>query len=150
MLGTWVCFAAGEKGTAVPNPTTVAIVGRPNVGKSALFNRLVGKRLAIVEDTPGVTRDRLYALAEWRGRTFTCVDTGGIEIDVDPLDAIASGTRLQAEIAARDADVIVFVVDAQEGMVPLDDEVASILRRTRRPVLAVANKAESPRALAAV
>ncbi len=131
-------------------PATVAIVGRPNVGKSALFNRLVGQRLAIVEDTPGVTRDRLYALAEWRGRTFTCVDTGGIEIDVDPLDAIASGTRLQAEIAARDADVIVFVVDAQDGMVPLDDEVAAILRRTRKPVLAVANKAESPRAMASV
>jgi GTP-binding protein len=131
-------------------PATVAIVGRPNVGKSALFNRLVGQRLAIVEDTPGVTRDRLYALTEWRGRTFTCVDTGGIDVDVDPSDAIAAGTRAQAEIAARDADVIVFVVDAQAGLVPLDEEVAGILRRTRRPVLAVANKAESPRALAAV
>src|SRR5271165_6011291 len=99
----------------VPNlrvrPATVAIVGRPNVGKSALFNRLIGQRLAIVEDTPGVTRDRLYALGDWRGRVLTFVDTGGSEFDIDPADTIASGTRAQAEYAARDADVIVFVVD---------------------------------------
>ena len=123
-------------------PSTVAIVGRPNVGKSALFNRLIGQRLAIVEDTPGVTRDRLYALAEWRGRTFTFVDTGGIEFDVDPNDAIAFGTREQAENAARDADLIVFVVDAQDGLNPVDIDVAAILRRTRHPVLLVANKTE--------
>src|SRR5271165_1461741 len=136
----------------VPNlrvrPATVAIVGRPNVGKSALFNRLIGQRLAIVEDTPGVTRDRLYALAEWRGRTFTCVDTGGIEFDVDPNDAIKFGTREQAEHAARDADVIVFVVDAIDGLNPIDIDVAAILRRTHHPVLLVANKTESPKALA--
>jgi len=131
-------------------PATVAIVGRPNVGKSALFNRLIGQRLAIVEDTPGVTRDRLYALADWRGRTFTCVDTGGIEFDIDPTDAIAFGTREQAEIAARDADVIVFVVDALDGLNPVDSDVAAILRRTHHPVLLVANKTESPRALASV
>lgn len=131
-------------------PATVAIVGRANVGKSALFNRLIGRRLAIVEDSPGVTRDRLYALAEWRGRTFTCVDTGGIETDIDVSDTIAAGTRAQAEIAARDADVIVFVVDAVAGRTPLDTDVAAILRRTRHPVLVAANKAESPRALAAV
>jgi GTP-binding protein len=131
-------------------PATVAIVGRPNVGKSALFNRLIGQRLAIVEDTPGVTRDRLYALAEWRGRTFTCVDTGGIEFDVDPHDAIAFGTREQAENAARDADLIVFVVDAIEGLSPVDEDVAAILRRTRHPVLLAANKTESPSALASV
>ena len=136
-------------GTPV-RPATVAIVGRPNVGKSALFNRLIGQRLAIVEDTPGVTRDRLYALAEWRGRTFTVVDTGGIEFDVDPADAIAFGTREQAETAARDADVIVFVVDARDGLAPVDDDVANILRRTHRPVLLVANKAESPNALASI
>lgn len=128
-------------------PATVAIVGRPNVGKSALFNRLVGQRLAIVEDTPGVTRDRLYALADWRGRTFTFVDTGGIEHDVDPDDKIAWGTREQAETAARDADVIVFVVDGIAGLTALDDDVAAILRRTRNPVLLVANKIESPSAL---
>ena len=118
------------------------------MGKSALFNRLIGQRLAIVEDTPGVTRDRLYALADWRGRTFTCVDTGGIEFDVDPNDAIAFGTREQAENAARDADVIVFVVDAMEGLNPVDIDVAAILRRTHHPVLLVANKTESPNALA--
>jgi GTPase len=131
-------------------PATVAVVGRPNVGKSALFNRLLGQRLAIVEDTPGVTRDRLYALAEWRNRTFTLVDTGGIETEVDPLDPIASGTRAQADAAARDADVIVFVVDAQDGPTPVDEDVAQILRRTRRPVLLVANKIESPRAAASI
>jgi GTPase len=131
-------------------PATVAIVGRPNVGKSALFNRLIGQRLAIVEDTPGVTRDRLYALAEWRGRTFTCVDTGGIEFDVDPNDAIAFGTREQAQNAARDADVIVFVVDAIDGLNAVDIDVANILRRTHHPVLLVANKTESPHALNSV
>lgn len=130
-------------------PATVAIVGRPNVGKSALFNRLVGRRLAIVEDTPGVTRDRLYALAEWRGRTFSLVDTGGIDLE-RPGDEIASGTRAQAELAARAADVVLFVVDAIEGRHPLDDEVVGILRRNRRPVLLIANKAESPRAREAI
>lgn len=131
-------------------PATVAVVGRPNVGKSALFNRLVGQRLAIVEDTPGVTRDRLYALTEWRNRTFTIVDTGGIEGEPEPDDPIARGTRAQAESAAKDADVIVFVVDAQDGLNPTDSEVADILRRTRRPVLLVANKIESPKAAASI
>ena len=131
-------------------PATVAVVGRPNVGKSALFNRLLGQRLAIVEDTPGVTRDRLYALAEWRNRTFTLVDTGGIDADFDPLDAIAQGTRAQAESAARDADVIVLIVDAQDGLVAADQDVADILRRTRKPVILAANKVESPKAAASV
>jgi GTPase len=127
-------------------PATVAIVGRPNVGKSALFNRLVGQRLAIVEDTPGVTRDRLYALGEWQGRAFTFVDTGGIDTDSDPADAIASGTSAQAELAARDADVIVFVVDSISGLSALDEDIAGILRRNKRPVILAANKAESPKA----
>jgi GTP-binding protein len=131
-------------------PATVAVVGRPNVGKSALFNRLLGQRLAIVEDTPGVTRDRLYALAEWRNRTFTLVDTGGIDADFDPADAIAQGTRAQAESAARDADVIVLIVDAQDGLVAADEDVANILRRTRKPVILAANKVESPKAAASV
>jgi GTP-binding protein len=132
-------------------PATVAIVGRPNVGKSALFNRLVGKRLAIVDDAPGVTRDRLYALAEWRGRTFSLVDTAGIDVDA-PLDEgdIIRRTREQAEIAAREADVIVFVVDAKAGLSPLDDDVVAIMRKTRHPVLLVANKAESERVRASI
>ncbi len=133
-------------------PATVAIVGRPNVGKSALFNRLIGQRLAIVEDTPGVTRDRLYAICEWRGRTFSVVDTAGIDPDADAAhgDAFAEATRRQAEAAAQEADVVVFVVDAQTGMNPLDDDVARILRQTRRSIVLVANKAESPSAAAAV
>jgi GTPase len=130
----------------------VAIVGRPNVGKSALFNRLIGRRLAIVEDTPGVTRDRLYALCDWRGRIFSVVDTAGI----DPGAAMAHGvelaeaTRRQAEAAADASDVIVMVVDARAGRHPLDDDVAAILRRKRKPIVLVANKAEAPDAAAAV
>jgi GTP-binding protein len=126
-------------------PATVAIVGRPNVGKSALFNRLIGKRLAIVDDMPGVTRDRLYALAEWRGRTFSLVDTAGLDLEAQGDEEIARQTRAQAQIAASEADLIVFVVDAKDGLSPLDDDVVAILRRTRRPVLLVANKAESER-----
>jgi len=133
-------------------PATVAIVGRPNVGKSALFNRLIGQRLAIVEDTPGVTRDRLYALCEWRGRVFSVVDTAGIDPDADTAhgEAFAEATRRQAEAAAQEADAVVFVVDAQAGLNPLDQDVAQILRATRRRIVLVANKAESPSALASV
>ncbi len=126
-------------------PATVAIVGRPNVGKSALFNRLVGRRLAIVDEAAGVTRDRLYALAEWRGRTFSIVDTAGIDTGIADSDEIARRTRAQAEIAAREADVIVFVVDAKSGLSPLDDDVVAIMRKTRNPVILTANKAESER-----
>jgi GTPase len=133
-------------------PATVAIVGRPNVGKSALFNRLIGRRLAIVEDTPGVTRDRLYALCEWRDRLFSVVDTAGIDPQADVAHGteLADATRRQAEAAADEADVIVMVVDAQTGIHPLDDDVAAILRRKRRPIVLVANKAEAPSAAAAV
>ncbi len=134
------------------HPATVAIVGRPNVGKSALFNRLIGRRLAIVEDTPGVTRDRLYALCDWRGRDFSLVDTAGIDPDAAMAHGaeLAEATRRQAEAAADESDVIVMVVDAQTGLHPLDDDVARILRRKSRPIVLAANKAESPDAAAAV
>ncbi len=119
----------------------VAIVGRPNVGKSMLFNKLTGKRLSIVEDTPGVTRDRLYAQAEWRGRTFNLVDTGGIEPGTD--NQILSFMREQAEIAIASATVIVFVCDIRTGMTAADQEVAGMLQRSRKPVVLAVNKMDS-------
>ena len=119
----------------------VAIVGRPNVGKSMLFNKLTGKRLSIVEDTPGVTRDRLYAEAEWRGRTFDLVDTGGIEPGTD--DQILSFMREQAEIAMASATVIVFVCDIRTGMTAADQEVAGMLQRSGKPVVLAVNKMDS-------
>ena len=119
----------------------VAIVGRPNVGKSMLFNKLCGRRLSIVEDTPGVTRDRLYAQAEWRGRTFDLVDTGGIEPGTD--DQILSFMREQAEIAIAAATVIVFVCDIRTGMTAADQEVAGVLQRSRKPVVLAVNKMDS-------
>jgi len=118
----------------------VAIVGRPNVGKSTLFNRLIGERRAIVEETPGVTRDRLYGTFDWRGREFVVVDTGGIVIDAD--DPVVRQTRAQAELAMEEADLIVFLTDASEGLTPLDEQVAELLRKSTKPVLLVANKVE--------
>ncbi|MEG6616243.1 ribosome biogenesis GTPase Der [Peptococcaceae bacterium 1198_IL3148] len=119
----------------------VAIVGRPNVGKSTLFNRIVRSRVAIVEDQPGVTRDRLYFDAEWQGNEFTLIDTGGIEFK--DTDQFTLHVRRQAEIAIEQADVILFVVDARAGLHPTDYEVASMLRRIKQPVLVVANKVEN-------
>ena len=118
----------------------VAIVGRPNVGKSMLFNKLCGQRLSIVEDTPGVTRDRLYAQCEWRNRVFDIVDTGGIEPGTD--DQILSFMREQAEIAISTATVIVFVCDIKTGMTAADQEVANMLLRSRKPVVLAVNKAD--------
>lgn len=126
----------------------VALVGRPNVGKSALFNRFLGQRLAIVEETPGVTRDRLYAPVEWSGRHFTLVDTGGIEVGSG--EDLMRATRAQAELAIREADAVVFVVDAQSGVTPSDEEVANLLRPDRDKVLLVANKVESPNTSASI
>lgn len=120
----------------------VAVVGRPNVGKSTLFNAIVKKRIAIVEDIPGVTRDRIYFDAEWLGREFTMIDTGGIEF-VDAADRIFTDMRYQAELAIREADVILFVVDGKTGMQPQDEEVANILRTCGKPVLLVVNKIDS-------
>ena len=116
----------------------IAIVGRPNVGKSHLFNRLVGRRLSIVEDTPGVTRDRLYAESDWRGRSFDIVDTGGIEPTTD--NEILSFMREQAKIAIMAADVIVFVTDIHSGVTAADQEVAQMLLRSGKPILLAVNK----------
>ena len=116
----------------------VAIVGRPNVGKSMLFNKLVGRRLSIVEDTPGVTRDRLYAECEWRGRTFDIVDTGGIEPGT--TTEILSFMRKQAEIAIQNATVIVFLCDIKTGLTASDQDVANMLLRSRKPVILAVNK----------
>lgn len=120
----------------------VAIVGRPNVGKSQLFNRLAGKRLSIVEDTPGVTRDRLYAESEWRGRPFTVIDTGGIEPTND--NEILKFMRQQAEAAIHHADVIVFLADLRTGVTASDEDVASMLQRARKPIVLAVNKCDTP------
>ena len=124
----------------MPRPL-VAIVGRPNVGKSMLFNRLCGQRLSIVEDTPGVTRDRLYAECEWNGRTFDIVDTGGIEPAAD--NEILLFMREQAEIAIAAADVVVFLTDIRTGVTAADEEVASMLLRSGKPVVLCVNKMDS-------
>ncbi|HHE71877.1 MAG TPA: GTP-binding protein, partial [Chloroflexi bacterium] len=142
-----------EKKTSKP---LVAIVGRPNVGKSTLFNRIVGERRAVVSEIPGTTRDRIMAEAEWNGRSFLVVDTGGIEIlpagmekgqrplDRQPLledsKAFVPSIRAQAELAIQEADLIIFLTDASTGPTAADREVAGILRRTEKPVLLVANK----------
>ena len=122
------------------NKPLVAIVGRPNVGKSTFFNRISGHRIAIVEDTPGVTRDRIYADTEWNGRRFTLIDTGGIDPKSD--DVLLKQMRYQANIAMDTADVICFFVDARSGLVPDDEDVANMLRRTKKPVLLVVNKVD--------
>lgn len=124
----------------MPKPI-VAIVGRPNVGKSTLFNRLVGQRIAIVEDIPGITRDRLYADGEWNGRTYTLIDTGGIRMDED--DPMQAQIRIQAEVAMEEADVILFLVEAADGITPDDAELADLLRRTETPLFLVVNKSDN-------
>ncbi len=124
----------------------VAVVGRPNVGKSTLFNRLIGERRAVTHDVPGTTRDRLYGQAEWNGREFTVVDTGGIGLDLDPPQAdLLAEVVGQAREAIREADEIVFLLDAQTGPTAADLEVAELLRRADKPVIAAANKVENRR-----
>ncbi len=125
------------------NKPIVAVVGRPNVGKSTFFNKIVGRRVSIVEDTPGVTRDRIYAEAEWRDVPFILIDTGGIEPDSD--DIILSQMRGQAEIAMETAQVILFLVDGRAGVTSADREVASMLRRKGKDVILVANKIDTPK-----
>lgn len=124
------------------NLPLVAIVGRPNVGKSTLFNRLLRQRKAIVESEPGVTRDRLYARAEWTGHRFTIVDTGGLDWDAETR--IIALTTQQAETAIAEADVIIFVVDGTIGVTPADEAVAEVLRRSRKPLLVAVNKTDDP------
>lgn len=120
---------------------TVAIVGRPNVGKSTIFNRLVGERIAIVEDKPGVTRDRIYSSSEWLNKEFNIIDTGGIEISEEPLMV---QMRNQAEIAIEEADVICFVVNGREGITAADEEVAQMLFRSKKPIVLGVNKIDDP------
>ena len=119
----------------------VAVVGRPNVGKSTLFNAMAGEKIAIVKDTPGITRDRIYADVSWLDHSFTLIDTGGIE--PDSKDIILSQMREQAEIAMATADVIIFLVDVRQGLVDADAKVADMLRRTQKPVVLVVNKVDS-------
>jgi GTP-binding protein len=131
-------FSVGVKSMARP---IVAIVGRPNVGKSTVFNRIIGDRLAIVEDKPGVTRDRIYGTGEWMGRSFSIIDTGGIQLDGD--DEMLKSIRMQAELAIEEADAIIFMVDAKAGMTPADTEVAEMLYRAQKPVLLAVNKVDN-------
>jgi len=131
----------------------VAIVGRPNVGKSTFFNRMLEERVAVVEDLPGTTRDRLYGDTDWNGREFTLIDTGGLELGSEiPIGQVGlngqpgdimSNVRAQAELAIEEADVIVFMVDARSGIAAADEEVANLLRRTQKPVILTANKADN-------
>ena len=120
---------------------TVAIIGKPNVGKSTFFNYIVGSRISIVEDTPGVTRDRIYAEINWRGRSFTVVDTAGIEPESD--DIIITQMREQAQIAVDIADVIIFLTDAKQGVTATDQEIALMLKKSKKPIVLVCNKVDN-------
>ena len=120
---------------------TVAIIGKPNVGKSTFFNYIVGSRISIVEDTPGVTRDRVYAETNWRRRNFTVVDTAGIEPESE--DIIVSQMREQAKIAIDIADVILFLTDIKQGVTAADQEIALMLKKSKKPVVLVCNKADN-------
>ncbi|HJA89251.1 MAG TPA: ribosome biogenesis GTPase Der [Candidatus Jeotgalibaca merdavium] len=124
----------------MPNPV-IAIVGRPNVGKSTIFNRLAGERISIVEDIPGVTRDRIYAEGEWLGRTFDIIDTGGIDLKDEPF---MSQIKLQAQVAMEEADIIVFITSVREGVTEGDENVARLLYQSGKPVILAVNKADNP------
>lgn len=119
----------------------VAIIGKPNVGKSTFFNYLVGSRISIVQDTPGVTRDRIYADTNWRGRDFTLIDTGGIEPDSE--DIILSQMREQANLAIQMADVIIFLTDIRQGVTAADKEIALMLKKSKKPIVLICNKADN-------
>lgn len=119
----------------------VAIVGRPNVGKSTLFNKILGSRISIVDDKPGVTRDRIYAEADWLKHDFTLIDTGGL--DLDSKEVIPAQMRIQAELAVEIADVIIFLTDGREGLTPVDRDIAEVLRKTKKPVIVTLNKVDT-------
>src|SRR5581483_4474568 len=127
---------------AVPRPV-IAIVGRPNVGKSTVFNRILGNKTAIVDDVPGVTRDRNYADGAYRGRAFRLVDTGGL--DPDAHDPMLTLVRQQSQIAIAEANAIIFVMDGRAGLTPADQEIAGLLRRTTKPVFIAVNKIDTPK-----
>ena len=137
ILTTYFCVKMKEGGNMVL--PVVAIVGRPNVGKSTIFNRIVGSRVSIVEDEPGITRDRIYSSGEWLTRKFNVIDTGGIEIGDEPF---MKQIKHQAEIAMDEADVIVFVTNARDGITQADQEVANMLYKTNKPVVLVVNKVD--------
>lgn len=124
----------------MPKPV-VAIVGRPNVGKSTIFNRIVGERVSIVEDIPGVTRDRIYSSGEWLNHEFNIIDTGGIDIGDEPF---LTQIRQQAEVAIDEADVIIFMTNGRDGVTAADEEVAKILYRSNKPVVLAVNKVDNP------
>jgi len=130
-----------RKGGPFMNKATVAIVGRPNVGKSTIFNRLVGDRVSIVEDVAGVTRDRIYQEATWLNTSFNLIDTGGIEMSDEPL---LQKIRYQAEIAVEEADVIIFLVNSEDGITAADEEVAKLLYKSNKPVVLAVNKVDNP------
>ena len=134
-------FAQSRKAGNEMGKPTVAIIGKPNVGKSTFFNYIVGSRISIVEDTPGVTRDRVYAETNWRGRTFTVVDTAGIEPESE--DIIISQMREQAKMAIEIADVIIFLTDVKQGVTAADQEIALMLKKSKKPVVLVGNKADN-------
>ncbi|MEA3407958.1 MAG: ribosome biogenesis GTPase Der [Chloroflexota bacterium] len=137
----WDVHSEEGKDAVVRKPL-VALVGRPNVGKSTLFNRLVGERLAIVHETPGTTRDRHYADVEWQGRVFTLIDTGGLMGDL-PLDTITEQVQKQAQLAIEEADVIVFITDVLKGVTGADQRIANILRRAEKPIVPAVNKVDN-------
>jgi GTP-binding protein len=138
----------GLKGCFRMKKPVIAIIGRPNVGKSTLFNRILGKRIAIVEDTPGVTRDRNYAVTSYLGRDFILVDTGGLEPETS--DPILTQMRRQADTAIDEADIIIFLMDGREGLMPADLEIADILRKIHKPVFYAINKVDSNKAEAGI
>ena len=139
----FLCIISKDKleGCFIMTKPTVAIVGRPNVGKSTIFNRIVGERVSIVEDVEGVTRDRIYSSADWLTHDFNLIDTGGIKIGDEPfLEQI----RLQAEIAIEESDVIIFLVNGREGVTDADEHVAKILYQTKKPIILAVNKVDNP------